>query len=251
MAATTTINFNNISGNTEYGVENTITTSVNAEGNWWGNVAGPEITTNPYDAHNAGADSVTTNVDYIPWMIHTELASGWNVYSTPIAPDASSNTIVKALNVWGVYAWGVDDLALYFDGSDGEWKEATSLTPLQAVYIKMGAAATIDVVFSTDYSETPSQTMYGDWNLIGLAELYDMAAEDALATAYYVAGANNIGYGQVVSPPVGQTAWGAVRGPAIDTDLVETMSPTEGYWLFMVNQGTLAGFTSTPIAPLP
>ncbi|MCK4305240.1 MAG: right-handed parallel beta-helix repeat-containing protein, partial [Candidatus Eisenbacteria sp.] len=241
--------YNDISGNTGYGLKSGA--AFNAKYNWWGDVAGPSITTNPYN-DNTGGDAVSTNVDYIPWLIHTDLASGWNIYSTPIALDSSCNTIGDALDIWTTDS-GNFVIAYYFDSSASPqaWVEATvntSLTPLQAIYVKMNAAATIDVWNNSSYTAPPSQTAYAGWNLIGLAELYSKAAEDALASAYYVAGANNIGYSQVVSPGLGQTAWSAMRGSAIDTVSNQTMAPCEGYWVFMVNQGTLAGFTSTPIA---
>ena len=248
-----TVNYNDITGNT-VGVQNDDAgVELDAKYNWWGDAAGPEITTNPYDAHNAGADSVTTNVDYIPWLIHTELASGWNIWSTPIACGTSTDTIGDALGLWTVEGSGNLSLAYYFDSSASPqaFAEVTSLTPLQAIYIQMSAASTIDVISNTSYTAPPSQTMYAGWNLIGLAELYNMDAEDALASAYYVAGDNNIGYSQVVSPGLGQTAWSATRRATIVGPSHETMAPCEGYWVYMVNQGNLGGFTSTPITELP
>lgn len=250
---TITANYNAIVGNTTYGFENAETDiTVDAKYNWWGNVAGPHIGTNPYDAHAGSINDVSNNVDYIPWLIHTELASGWNIYSTPIALDSSCDTIGDALDIWTADS-GNFVIAYYFDSSAStpHWASATTataLTPLQAIYVKMSAAATIDVWNNSSYTAPPSQTMYVGWNLIGLAELYSKAAEDALASAYYVAGANNIGYSQIVSPGLGQTAWSAMRGSAIDTVSSQTMAPCEGYWMNMVNQGILAGFTSTPIA---
>ncbi len=61
MAATTTIHANNISGNTVYGVENTIATDVNARANWWGEASGPSGV-----AFGSG-DAVSDNVLYKPW----------------------------------------------------------------------------------------------------------------------------------------------------------------------------------------
>jgi len=250
---TITANYNKIVGNTGYGFENAETDiTVDAQYNWWGAATGPDDdgSKNPYNAQAeiAGADTCTVGVDFVPWMIHTDLASGWNIYSTPIACGDTTDTITEALDLW------TDDTALaayYFDGSSQAFLVPTSLTPLQAVYLDMSAAATIDVISSTLNIAPPSQTMYAGWNLIGLAELHGMPAEDAIASAYFVAGANNIGYSQVVSPGLGQTAWSGVRGAAIDTGSELPMLPTEGYWVNMVNQGTLAGFTSTPITLLP
>lgn len=248
------INNNNISGNLVYGINNQGTETIDAESNWWGACTGPDDdgSKNPYynQAAIAGADNCTTYVDFTPWMIHTSLVSGWNVYSTPIASGTSTDTISEALNFWGT---GSATAAYYYDSSASPqiFVIATSLTPLTAVYLDMSSSANISVLMSTSNTAPPSRTMYQGWNLVGPAELYAMDAEDALASAYYVAGANNIGYSQVVSPAVNQAAWSAVRGPAIDTESSKAMTPCEGYWVSMVNQGTLAGFTSTPITPLP
>jgi len=59
------IHSNNISGNAEYGISNTIVNiNFNATNNWWGNISGPyHPTSNP-----AGiGDTVSDNVTYCPW----------------------------------------------------------------------------------------------------------------------------------------------------------------------------------------
>ena len=64
MASSTTINFNNITGNSEYGVENTIAgEDVNARYNWWGDEKGPGNET------GSTGDYISDNVDYKPWLI--------------------------------------------------------------------------------------------------------------------------------------------------------------------------------------
>jgi hypothetical protein len=221
---------------------------VTAECNWWNDAAGPKHDENPYNAYTSG-DAVSGNVDYIPWLIHTELVSGWNIYSTPIAAGTTTDTISEALDIWGIDSGNVT-AAYYFDGSAPAWVIATNLTPLDAVYLKMGAASTIDVCFSTENTAPPQKVMYTGWNLIGAAEIYDMQVDEALLSAYHGTGvaAGLWGYGQVISPAVNQTYWTHLRdASATDLDLI----PTKGYWVLMVNQGTLGGFTSTPITTLP
>lgn len=71
MATTTTINFNNIVGNTEYGVENQIATDVDAECNWWGHASGPsgpDGRTNKKGKEIGKGDAVSANVDWDPWL---------------------------------------------------------------------------------------------------------------------------------------------------------------------------------------
>lgn len=63
------VNFNNIVGNTNYGIKNTWVGEVNAEYNWWGHQGGP-LRLSP-DNEWAGpkkADRVSRNVDYHPWL---------------------------------------------------------------------------------------------------------------------------------------------------------------------------------------
>lgn len=57
------VNFNNIVGNTNYGVKNGWSGEVNAENNWWGDALGP--------GNEAGStgDSTSGNVDYTPWSV--------------------------------------------------------------------------------------------------------------------------------------------------------------------------------------
>ncbi|MBU4436845.1 MAG: Ig-like domain-containing protein, partial [Candidatus Altiarchaeota archaeon] len=73
MAATTHINYNDIQGNTEYGIDNAILTDVDAEHNWWGNSTGPFDDSNDtetgglYNPSGLG-DKASDNVDYDPWL---------------------------------------------------------------------------------------------------------------------------------------------------------------------------------------
>jgi parallel beta-helix repeat protein len=62
---TNLINFNDISGNTGYGVRSFDTLTVNAENNWWGACSGPyHPTANP----SGTGDAVSDNVDFTPWI---------------------------------------------------------------------------------------------------------------------------------------------------------------------------------------
>jgi hypothetical protein len=58
-----TINGSNITGNTTYGVNNTVTgLTVDAEYNWWGDASGPS------GVGPGSGDAVSTNVNYWPWL---------------------------------------------------------------------------------------------------------------------------------------------------------------------------------------
>jgi len=60
----TRINFNNIAGNTGYGIRNFNTVPVDAEHNWWGSATGPTHASNP----GGTGDKVSDNVDFTPWL---------------------------------------------------------------------------------------------------------------------------------------------------------------------------------------
>jgi hypothetical protein len=64
-AASSSVNDNNIVGNTGTGVSNLGSGTLDAENNWWGNVTGPyHSTANP----GGGGDKVSDNVDFDPWL---------------------------------------------------------------------------------------------------------------------------------------------------------------------------------------
>jgi hypothetical protein len=60
------INDNEISGNTNYGINNQTTQLINAINNYWGSDNGPQHSTNIYNVGNQG-NPVTDSVTYIPW----------------------------------------------------------------------------------------------------------------------------------------------------------------------------------------
>lgn len=58
------IHFNNIVGNSPYGVHNEAEEMVDAENNWWGDASGPTHASNL----GGSGDTVSDNVDYDPWL---------------------------------------------------------------------------------------------------------------------------------------------------------------------------------------
>ncbi len=253
-ASGVTVNYNEITGN-DVGVQNDDAgVELDAEYNWYGGVAGPVHTDNPYntEAGNQVNDSVSDDVDFLPWMIHDTLVSGWNIWSTPIAAatgyegEPDTNTVEEALDFWTADSSKVID-AYCFNSATQAWVVPTSLTPLQAVYLNLSASATIDVCVSDSNYAPPGRTMHLGWNLVGTADWDDDKLVDAaLLSAEYGTGAVNlIGYQYVISPSIHQTSWTFTRGVTTATD--EYFIPTEGYWVYMVNQGVLNGFTYTPI----
>lgn len=64
------IQFNNIVGNTDYGVLRSGSTVVDATLNWWGSASGPKHALNTYTAPGGEpqGDAVSDNVLYVPWL---------------------------------------------------------------------------------------------------------------------------------------------------------------------------------------
>jgi len=66
-ATTVTVNNNNITSNSPNGVTNKATALLDAENNWWGAADGPG------GAGPGSGDSVSTNVDFDPWLTEPQV----------------------------------------------------------------------------------------------------------------------------------------------------------------------------------
>ena len=266
------------------GICNATGTTVNAQYNWWGDASGPAASVTYFDVtYSSGndrgtGDALTPNVDFEPWLTVTQataygsgieyfgynlcyLVPGWNAWSTPIALDAQCD-------LWGTYRTLGTDLALadganafFYNAASQTWASVTdsyALSACDAIYINMASAQTSFILFSPTLN-APAKRVYAGWNLVSASyfdDVYDpdicegVAVDTALASIYYVVGDNNIGYSMVVSPAIGdQDTWTFVRGDSIESHRTDVyMDPTKGYWVFMVNPGTLAGTVFTPVS---
>ena len=139
---------------------------------------------------------------------------------------------------------GWDGVQWYIPG------ESDELKPLDAYYIKVqdGMTATGAIVPSRSVTNPPERQVQVGYNLIGNAPAYDPGLQDfpamplteALVSIEYAG--NKTGYLIVVSPGLNQPAWSYVKG-----DTPQDLLPYKGYWVYMENPGTLAGFSTTPI----
>jgi len=277
-AANVRVNFNNIEGNANHGVFNGGTGILDATMNWWGDISGPkhDAPFGIFPANPGGTgDRVSDNVNYIPWLTRdfqtvlddniayfgipmVYLNTGWNTFSTPIALDPACDT-------WEEYIGLGDGLEIYpgattyyFDGENQVYGQVLGnyrLDPCDAIYVRMLEPDIAAILFSPNVSVSAKQLHTG-WNLVGLAwmpmaegEPWGMKTNDALKSVETVAG-DLTGYVQVVSPPMNQQPWTYIAGSEIgawtDPPPSGWMMPTKGYWVFMINDGTLAGFTFTP-----
>jgi len=139
------------------------------------------------------------------------------------------------------------ETAGFFDSATQLWGEPDDAGPLDAFYIKMPADGRVRYCISDEPTFPGQKAMKVGWNLIGLADLHPgKGINDALADAYYATGvAEDLwGYSKVMSPSLNGEYWYYIRG---GSESPHPLFTTKGYWVFMVNDGTLGGFTETPI----
>ncbi len=107
-AAGIIVAFNNITGNSFFGINNSGTGTLNAENNWWGSTNGPTHPSNLFNVGNQG-DNVTDNVDFIPWLGAPYPAG---VSFSPVAnnENESYSSIQAAIN--GTSPYGVINVSI-------------------------------------------------------------------------------------------------------------------------------------------
>jgi len=277
LTSTLTFKYNDISGNGSWGIYNIkpVGIDVVAKYNWWGDATGPGAGTGTYASLTArgSGDNVSCEATYSPWLhkslanvvadnvsyqaVEMKLIAGWNTLSTPVqlidTADAINELIPSGMTI-----------GYYYDATG--WHLITSgkvLNPCDAVYVKMSAVTYVLLKFDAGAWTMPSKDLAVGWNLISLASLNYTSASDAMHAGYAVASvyktaANLPGYAQVISPSMnaGQTdiyanaggSWTYASGETI-TGTVKVMYAGLGYWVYMQNAATLAGFEITPIAP--
>ncbi|WP_292730720.1 hypothetical protein [Methanoculleus sp.] len=251
--------------------------------NWWGDASGPS------DLGPGTGSPVTGTMNYEPWLtkpadivIETgksyfglEIGSpniggdgyryglepGWNTLSFPLALEN---------NTWQAVTHAGDGLdyavACTWDAASQRWVQMTAtskINPLDAVYIKMNDYDRLPVAISPEITNPPVKTLRAGWNLVGPAydlangpievpdnyfwwgEPYGTPVTRTLASVEQTP-AGLTGYIAVVSPSINPEAWVYTPGDGTEPD----MDATCGYWVFMENPDTLAGFSSTPL-PMP
>ena len=239
--------------------------------NWFGDASGPNYTaltgatvakSNP----NGTGDKISDYVTYYPWLHKSradvvadnasyqtsvmKLVSGWNTLSTPVPLIAAADT-VQELIPSGM------TIGYYYDGGWQQILTSYVLNPCDAVYVKMSEATYVQLKFDAKTFSTPSKDLDAGWNLISLASLDSdgMYADLAVASVAKTA-ANLPGYSQVISPSLNAnrydmyynlgTTWTVAYG---QSSVTSNMFAGLGYWIYMQNAATLAGFEITPIAP--
>jgi len=240
--------------------------------NYFGDATGPyysALTGATVTKSNTGGagDQITDLVTYYPWLhkpltdvvadnasyqaCTMSLVSGWNTLSTPVKLISTADSIDELIPSGMTIGY-------YYDATG--WHQITTgytLNACDAVYVKMSAATDVLLKFDAGAWTMPSKALSAGWNLISLAALDSggKLADVAVASVYQTA-AGLPGYSQVISPSLNATqydmywnagtGWSYSSGQTADAD---RMYVGLGYWVYMQNAATLAGFEITPIAP--
>jgi hypothetical protein len=201
--------------------------------------------------HKSKADVVTDNASYQACSM--SLVSGWNTLSTPVKLISTADSIDELIPSGMTIGY-------YYNNGFQQITTGYVLDPCDSVYVKMSAATDVLLKFDASAYTNPSKDLAAGWNLVGLAYLDSAGkhADDAVASVYLTA-AGLPGYSQVVSPSLNATqtnmfgvagaSWAYSSGQTIASPYTETMYAGMGYWVYMQNAATLAGFEITPIAP--
>ena len=203
-----------------------------------------------------GVDSPQTEVVtlvLLPSLI-VSIPSGWSTYSIPIAAENSKFFASSGLGT-GAQDGLVDPakvtIAYKFDAAATtpvfvQVVTGTILSPTEAVLVKSSESHNATLIVQDAQTSPPSRLLSAGWNLFSLAVPLDvttMDAKDALISVNETA-ASDPGYQIVVSSSINTDPFILTR-PLAAQDLTRS----RGYWVFMKNADTLAGFSTTPVDP--
>lgn len=206
--------------------------------------------------NGVGVDSPQTEVVtliLLPSLI-VSIPSGWSTYSIPIAAENSKFFAGSGLGT-GAQDGLVDPakvtIAYKYDAAATtpvfvQVVTGTILSPTEAVLVKSSVSHNATLIVQDAQTSPPSRLLSAGWNLFSLAvplNVTTMDAKDALISVNETA-ASDPGYQIVVSPSINSDPFLLTR-PLATQDLTRS----RGYWVFMKNDDTLAGFSTTPVGP--
>jgi len=257
--ATVDIKYNDLSGNGSWGIYNIkpVGTDVLALYNYWGDATGPGAGTGTYASTATGSgDNVSVEVTYTPWLHKpladvvadnanyctqkVSLAVGISTLSTPALLITTADTIAELMPDYAT------NMEYCYKFVNGVWSTigGDTLTPGSAYYIKMAVADSVLLQYAANEYYTPSKALTAGWNLISAASLSSILV-DAAVTSVSLTAAGLPGYSQVISPSMNASPWSYSSGATTS----DYMVVGEGYWIYMQNAATLAGFTIFPLVP--
>ena len=167
-----------------------------------------------------------------------ELYKGWNFVSIPRPLSPGNNT---AIEVFGDVETGGRPIYTYTPENGFEPLGAdTTLKVLDGYWVYSTEAMTVQLNFSTNPVMVPASKMLSPgWNAIGYSDLTPRSANESLISVedswVSVVGydAENQGYQPAL-----------INGQTGAQGENQKLLPTEGYWLFMREDGTLAAISA-------
>jgi hypothetical protein len=165
----------------------------------------------------------------------------WNFMSVPFALNNSSVEFVLAdINYTNLVYWNT---------SGAIWEIPTDFEPLKAYWIESNES--VDQMISSEVLEPltpavpPTMTVYPGWNAIGYTDSM------AILPAELMLGSIDESYMTVIGPYDSATGMyeqvghngetGVISGIHVGTDIFD-MGPYEGFWVYVTQEDTLAGF---------
>jgi len=194
----------------------------------------------------------------IPWSATIPLKEGWNTMSTPMALDQRADQLGEIVGMGG---WLKNmDIGYSYDPSGG-WLLITpdfQFVPLEAVYVKIKGPERFDEWMGESYADLfpillrsslwlPQRDLEPGWNLVGLNadiwnEEYDgciwrLPVQQALSSV-------SDSWSNAISPSMPGQIESWVCTPTSEGDF--DMYTGDGYWVFITEPATLAGFSIAP-----
>jgi hypothetical protein len=223
-----------------------------------------------------------TTLDWSGNMVHNSinltivdamlpLKEGWNLVSTPVTLGDGHSTW-EEIRALGDGLLCID--AIRYDPVSGWVSVAPTdeIKPLQPIYAYIIGKDKLGAIFSREVTQPPMLSLESGWNLVSLAippvDWDSMPVTEAMVSLEQAQG--NRGYSAVVSPEqtvtindnysywdiygqqygFGGYRWYSQQNPwvyTVGSADVKKMSIGGGYWVFMEDSDTLAGFSTTPI----
>jgi len=269
-----TCRYNDIYGNTDWGINNSDDGVLSAEYNYWGEIGGPSADADADTPSTAlgNGDAISNLVTYDPWLTESQatvitdgirsygsdaiaLALGWNTLSVPCGLKSTGNEFGEIEDM-GTYLGDNFVGGYWYDASTSDWTligPTTTIEPGKGFYINMSATSTFPVLLFDGLLSLPAYDMYAGWNLIGSMFGIDTAGdygvdETAEKTPLLALNSIQVSGSVIISPsvPGQEAAWALLASePTIN------MQVSEAYWVFMIADGTLAGWEVLPYSFTP
>ena len=230
------------------------------------------------------AEDIFHDGDNPQWMMRAlgsdtlELQKGWNTLSVPCTLYTGADTVAEISGLGDFITSGNTVVVYSWDATAGLWVDVGAMnlpiTPSEGYYIKMKEPSRFPVLYSDNPSPgLPTFPVVQGWNLIGApwgidreidgvgdegrwaVASPDLNEDEAFMMVWQALESIKEGNGGtkgvaiVISPSVpGQYAFWSESVTSGFWQITNTreMATGEGYWVYMVNPSTYAGFEITP-----